>query len=61
MLARVQSRNDDESQHRYGEEERRTINRAITTRPKGYGGTGPSPSLALLCVAFAMPASRRLG
>ncbi len=57
----VQSRSDDESQQRYGEEERRTINRAITTRPKGYGVTGPSPLLALLCVALAMPVSRRLG
>ena len=32
-----------------------------TMRPLGYAGTGPARSLALLDVAGAMPASRRLG
>jgi hypothetical protein len=39
VLARFQSWNDDKSWHRYGEEERRTINRGIITRSKDYGGT----------------------
>ena len=45
----------------YGDDKRRLMSAATTMRPLGYAGTGPARSFALLDVAGAMPASRRLG